>query len=146
MTGVVIFVAELLRHLEASVRVFLQETQEVFSLNKIHLARVDSLGGQLVGLSGYCRAEAEDLSRFGNFEDESFPIRSTNGQLNATFAEDENASRRLALNKQHRSLGIGSCVLDGLKCLESGRIQVTEDPIGTHLTGQTTFNDIESVR
>jgi hypothetical protein len=105
MTGVVIFVAELLRHLEASVRVFLQETQEVFSLNKIHLARVDSLGGQLVGLSGYCRAEAEDLSRFGNFEDESFPIRSTNGQLNATFAEDENASRRWPSTNSTAPLG-----------------------------------------
>ena len=56
MTGGVVFVAELLGDFEAGVAVFLQETEKVLSLNKVHLAGIDGLRGEFVRFAANCGA------------------------------------------------------------------------------------------
>jgi hypothetical protein len=41
-------VAEVLCSLQAGSAVFLEETQKVFALHEVHLARLDGFGGELV--------------------------------------------------------------------------------------------------
>ena len=86
MTGIVVFLAELLGHLEARVGIVLQESQKLFTFHKIDLARVDGLGRQLVRLARNCCAQAEHLTRFGNLQDQRLAVSGTDGKFDPSLA------------------------------------------------------------
>src|SRR5579864_1488376 len=56
VAGAVVFLAELLRHLEAGLGVVFQETEKIFALHEIDLAGIDGFRRQLVGLARNRRA------------------------------------------------------------------------------------------
>jgi hypothetical protein len=46
--------------------VFLQETEKVFALDEIHLARINALSCQLLSIAGNRGAQAQYFPRLGN--------------------------------------------------------------------------------
>ena len=44
------------------------------------------------------------------------------------------------------SLGVGGCILDPLKTLQSGGWYVTENTVRTYLAGEAAFDDVEAVK
>ena len=145
MTSVVVLVAELLGHLEASVGVLFQEAQKVLALDEVYLAGIDSLRCQLIGFAGNSGAEPKDFAGFSDLEDHRLAVGGTDGEFHLALAEHENTARDLVLDKQHRALGIGGGILDGFKGLRGGGIKVTKNPVSPHLAGKTAFDDVESV-
>src|SRR4029077_16059103 len=127
---VVVFLAQLFRDLETRVRVIFEEAQEILALDEVDLARVDGLGGQFIGLAGNRSAETQNFAGFGNFQDQGLAVGRTNRELHPPFAEDKYAARGLSFDKQHRSFGISSGVLDGFERLQCGGRQVAENAIG----------------
>jgi hypothetical protein len=62
----VVLLAELFGHFEAGIAVFLQETEKVFALDEIHLARINALSCQLLSIAGNRGVQAQYFPRLGN--------------------------------------------------------------------------------
>src|SRR5216684_498771 len=72
--GGVVFLAELLRGVQAGIRMRVEETQKVVAADKVQLRRLDGLGGELVGTAQDGAAGAEDLAGSGHANDERAPF------------------------------------------------------------------------
>src|SRR5271166_6860800 len=85
--------AEMLRGLQASIAVFLEEAQEVVALDEIQLAGLASLGRDLVGRARNRSVHAQNFSRLRDLQDESFAFCRSGGELHPAFAQHVNSAR-----------------------------------------------------
>ena len=74
VTRVVVFLAELFSDLEACVRMLSEKAKKILALYEVDLTGIDGLGSQFVGLARDGGAEMQNFARFGNFQDQGFPI------------------------------------------------------------------------
>jgi len=142
VAGIVVLVAQLFGYFETRIGVLSQESQKIFALNEIHLAGINGFGSQLVRLTRNGGAQAEHFARLSDLEYQGFAIGRTDGELDSSFAQNEDASRRLAFHKQDRTLRIRRGILDAFKGLQGSRVEVTEEPVGPKLASQAAFNDV----
>src|SRR5271165_6044435 len=145
MAGGVVLRAQLLCDPQAGVTVFLEEAEEIIAFHEVDLAWVHGFRPELVGLTAHRGAQAQNFSRFGDLQDQSFAVSRAHGQLHTTLAENKNPSWRLALNKEDRALGIRRRVLDGLERLQRSGWKITKDMVCPHLARQAAFDDVQTV-
>jgi len=106
-------------HLEARIRVLLEEAEKILALDEVDLAGVDGLGSQFVGLPVNGGAEAQNFPRFGNLQDERLAIGRADGELYASLCGGRKCARSLAPDKRDRPLGTGGGILDRFEGLQA---------------------------
>src|SRR5271166_4278343 len=144
--GAVVLVAELLRNPQAGIGVLLQEAQEILPFDEIHLARIHRLGRQLIGLATYRGTESQHLSRLGDFQDQCLAIGGADGEFYTAFAQYEDATWCLSLDKQDRALWVSGRVFDGFERLQCGWWKIAKDMLCPHLASQAAFYNVQTIR
>src|SRR5579884_1599996 len=124
---------------------FFKEAKKVFALYEVDLARIQGFSGELVGFAGYGGAEPQHLARLRNFQDQRLAIGRADGQLDASFAEHVNAAWSLSFDEQNSALGVGGCVFNCLKGLQSGIGQITEEAVCAQLTSKAALDNVQTV-
>jgi hypothetical protein len=94
----------MLGSVERGIRVLFQETQHVVPPHEIQLARLHGFDGQFVRTAGNHRVQAEKFARFGDSNDQRLAIARGSGKLGTSLAKDENSTRALSLDQNHRVL------------------------------------------
>jgi hypothetical protein len=79
--GALAIFAEVLGRLQAGIPVGLEELQEVLALNKVKLAGLSGLGGDLVGSAGHGSVHAQNLAGLRDFKDEGFSFCRSGGKF-----------------------------------------------------------------
>src|SRR4051794_15534101 len=135
-------VAEVLGGLQAGGTVFLEKTQEVITLNEVHLAWLDGFRGQFVVDSGDAGVKSENFSRLGDLEDQGFAFGGIHRQLNPALAKHVDTARRLTFNEENSSSRIGGWELDLFEGFEGFIRKRAEEIIRTKFADEAIFNEL----
>src|SRR5215471_11351671 len=139
-------VTQVLSGMEASIAVVLQKIEEVIALYEVELTRLQRLSRQFIRLPGYCRVQSQYFACVGYTNDQSLAITRCRRKLHTSAADDENASRTLTFNKEHRTLWIGAGVFDTLQNFQRWFGEFAEKSRMTQLADQTILSDLQAVR
>ena len=124
---------------------FAQEAQEVFPLHEIDLAGIDGFCRHFVRLTGNRGAQSENFAGLNDLEDQRPSFSRAQEKFYAALTQHENATRRLAFDKQHGAFWIRTRVFDVFKRLQSRGRKIAKDAVGPHFARQATFDDVQTV-
>ena len=141
-----IFLAQLLRGVQTSLGVRVEETEEVFAADEVQLRRLDRLGGELVGTAEDRAAHAEYFAGLGDFDDEDAALARGGRQLHAAAADHEHTAGRFPFDEEHGSLRIHARELHGIHSLERRLRHVAEHVVLTNRAVSAAVVDGEVVR
>jgi len=129
VVGDVEIFAELIDDLEADVAMLVQEMQQVFAADLGDLEGLQNLGGDLVDATGESGAEAEDFTGGGDAEEDAGAAFGTEGEADASIAEEKDAAGGLTFTKENGAAGPALKRLDAVEFLESIRRQIAENTV-----------------
>ena len=99
--GALAVAAKMLGGIQACVCVISQESQEVFTLDKVKLARLKGFCSQLVRLAGDGCVQPQYFASLGYPQDQGMAIPRRSGQLYSPATDDKNPAWRLTFHKQN---------------------------------------------
>jgi hypothetical protein len=135
----------MLRRIQAGIAVVFQETQEIFTPDKIQLAGLQCFACQFVGFARDRGVQAQDFTRPRDAKDQRLPVARGGRQFHPAAADDVDASWGLTFDKQHCTRRLRAGVLDPLEFLKRPLGKVTEKTRLPQLADDAFFGDLDAV-
>ena len=129
LIGNVQVLAQQIDDMEASLPVFAKKIQEILALHHGHLGIVEEFGRNLMVGSGKGSTQTEHFTGRSNVQGKALAGFRADGEFSASFAEDEDASRRLSFAEQH---GVPRASDFGFHVIKRGQHvgrQIAKDPV-----------------
>src|SRR5487761_129868 len=145
LIGRMILGAEQLCRAQGDFAIVYEKLEKIRAPDKSGLRGLDQFRRRQARPSRYHCAQAKNLARLGDAEDDGPAVTRRCGKLGAALAKNEDAARLLSRDKQHRSLRIRDRGFDFFQLLDGIRGEMAEEIEVPQLAAQATVYDIEAV-